>query len=328
MSINKNNLELRQDPITKEWVIISPNRSKKHINIQKQKREVDLQNKDPFWDPQKSGNEKPSFIKPNIENWKVQIFPNKKPALKSVINLTKNQNGPYNTLSAFGFHDLIVTKSQTQNFSELSKEDALLVFQGAKERYKFMQSKKIKYAMMFQNWGPTAGASVPHPHYQIIGLPIIPNSVLNSLNGADKYYKKNHSYGYSDIIKFEKKYKKRILSENEHAISFTRFASKEPFDFRVFPKKQIPEFSRTNDKILEGVVEVLQKSLTMLKKNVKDPDYNFYIHSSPLDKINKYYHWHIDVIPRVTISAGVEYGLGVEITVLDPDESAFIIKND
>ena len=320
------NIELRQDPITKEWVVISPNRSKKHINIQKQKREVNPKNKDPFWDPQASGNGEPVFVKPNLKNWRVQIFTNKYPALTPDIKLSKDKKGPYNILTPFGFHEVIVTKSQTQNFCDLPKQDALNVLEGAQERYKYMRTKKVKYAMIFQNFGSTAGASVKHPHYQIVGLPIIPPEIISSLNGAEDYYKKNKTYGYTDVIKFEKKHKKRILHENKYAVSFTRFASQEPFDIRVFPKKRISNFENTDKNTLECITETLQKVLLMLKKKIKDPDYNFYIHSSPLDKVNKYYHWHIDIIPRISISAGVEKGLGVEITTVDPDEAASILK--
>jgi len=326
------NQELRQDLITGEWVIIAPGRKKRPLDLIKknQKRIIAPIKGCPFENPQESGNPPPSFIWPNEKKWQLQVFPNKYPALSPELSLLKEKKKIlYNTMPAFGYHELIITKDHSKNFPSLSKENAFMVFFTTKERFlSYKKDKNIKYGFMFHNWGPTAGASVFHPHYQLIGLPIIPPEVIISLQGSKKFYQQHKEYAYSSVISFEKKYKKRIIAENDGAIAFTRFASKEPFDVRIFPKKHFPFFEETDNQILKSVSEALQISLSKMKKNLKDPDYNFFLHSAPLTNQSQYshYHWHIDVIPKISISAGMEVGSGIEITVIDPDYSAKILN--
>ena len=130
------------------------------------------------------------------------------------------------------------------------------------------------------------------------------------------------------MIKFEQKEKKRIIFENESAIAFAPYISRSPFEIRIFPKKHLPYFENTYDKEMSAVVEALQKTLGSFKKNLKDPDYNFFIHTSPIkDKENYgHYHWHIEVIPHLAIRAGFELGTGLEINTVDPDEAAKILR--
>jgi len=112
-------------------------------------------------------------------------------------------------------------------------------------------------------------------------------------------------------------------------VAFAPFISREPFELRVFPKKHLPYLENTSNEDLSWMVEALQKSLIKIEKRLKDPDYNFFIHTAPISGKNKYknYHWHIEIQPKISISAGFELGTGIEITVIDPDEAAKILKN-
>jgi UDPglucose--hexose-1-phosphate uridylyltransferase len=132
------------------------------------------------------------------------------------------------------------------------------------------------------------------------------------------------------MIDYEKKEKKRIIYENKEAIVFTPFISREPFELRVFPKKHFSYFEDTPEKTLRGIIEVLQKSLLILENKLHDPDYNFFIHTAPVKNKEKYpfYHWHIEIQPKISISAGFELCTGIEITIVDPDDAAKILKSN
>ncbi|MDD4761583.1 MAG: HIT domain-containing protein [Candidatus Pacebacteria bacterium] len=329
-----NTPELRQDLVTGDWVIIASNRNKKPgdlIKKRKEKRMPTPKSVCPFENPLKSGNPAPSYVWPDLKHWKTQIFENKFPALLSSLekNESEMKDALYFSCPAYGYHDLIVTKSHTANFSKLKKDEALNVFMAAAERFKFYKKdKKTAYGLLFHNWGSSAGASIFHPHYQLIALPLIPETARHSFSGSEKFFKKTGHCAYCSVIDLEQKEKKRIVFENKGAIAFTRFASKEPFDIRVFPKNHFSSFEETPASVLSSVVEALQFSLSRLEKTLNDPDYNFYLHSAPFKNQNEFgfYHWHFDIVPKFSVSAGMEIGSGIEITVVSPEDAAGILK--
>ena len=125
------------------------------------------------------------------------------------------------------------------------------------------------------------------------------------------------------------KKKKRIIYENKGAIVFAPFVSREPFELRIFPKKHSPYFENTLDIDLSYIADALQFALKRIEKKLDDADYNFFIHTAPLKNKKRYshYHWHIEVLPKLNISAGFELSTGIEINVVDPDFAANILKH-
>lgn len=239
------------------------------------------------------------------------------------------KHGPYSVVEGIGHHDILITRDHNDNFSHLGKDSANLVFQAFRDRYLMLYNDScLNYISIFQNWGPKAGATIYHPHYQIIALPIIPPDIGHSLSGSLRYFKKFKKCVHCTMIEWEKKDKKRIVYENRGAVAFAPFISREPFELRIFPKKHLPYFENTLDQDFEWVVDALQKSLLKIEKKLNDPNYNFFIHTAPLKNKNNYkhYHWHIEIQPKISISAGFELGTGIEITVVDPDEAAKILR--
>ena len=111
-------------------------------------------------------------------------------------------------------------------------------------------------------------------------------------------------------------------------MAFTPYVSRTPFEVRIFPKKHLPYFENTYDHDMEYVVEALQKSLRIIEKRLGDPDYNFFIHTAPVQNKENYrhYHWHIEITPIISIRGGFELGTGIEINDVDPDAAAKILK--
>jgi len=308
------NSELRQDIVSGDWIVISPKRAKKHLqNLGKEKRIKAPTNGCPF----------------EIEK-SVAVIPNKYPVfIHKNICAKKIKKGPYLTIEGIGYHDLVISRDHYKNFAHLDKKTANLVFQAFRDRYlTLIKDHCLAYISIFHNWGPKAGATIYHPHYQIISLPVVPPDVEHSLNGSISYFKKNKKCVHCGMIEYEIKEKKRIIYENQGAIVFAPFVSREPFELRIFPKKHLPYFENTSDDDFMWIVEALQQSLLKIEKKLKDPDYNFFIHTAPILDKNKHknYHWHIEIQPKISISAGFELGTGIEITVVDPDEAAKILR--
>jgi len=334
------NSELRQDLVSGDWIVIASGRAKKHLQLLKKtgKRKKAPISGCPFENPVKNGN-KPILLygrknegkKRKERDWQAMFIENKYPVFTHENVCGRNfKHGPYSVVEGIGHHDILITRDHNDNFSHLNKDSANLVFQAFRDRYLMLYNDPcLNYISIFQNRGPKAGATIYHPHYQIIALPIIPPDVGHSLSGSARYFKEFKKCVHCTMIKWEKKEKKRIIYENRGAIAFTPFISREPFELRIFPQKHLPYFENTLDEDLEWVADALQKSLLKIERKLNDPDYNFFIHTAPLKDKQKYknYHWHIEIQPKISISAGFELGTGIEITVVDPDEAAKILKS-
>lgn len=323
--------QLRQDLVSGDWIVIAPGRAKRpHQFIKKTiKRKASPKSSCPFEDPQKTGNGEPILMYGNGK-WDLQIIENKYPAFthQNICSVIM-KSGPYSVTDTGGHHELLITRDHNRNLSQLSRNQARQVLEAFRDRYLMLSADKcIAYISMFQNWGPTAGASVYHPHFQFIAAPIVPPDIMHSLRGSIRYYKNNRKCVHCVMIDWEKKYKKRIIYENSGAIAFTPFVSKSAFEVRVFPKKHLPYFENTLDSDMDYVSDALQNVLKKIRKNLHDPDYNFFIHTSPLKDKNKHkqYHWHIEIIPKTSLAAGFELGTGIDINSVDPDVAAGLLR--
>ncbi len=327
------NSELRQDLVSGDWIIIAPGRGKRpHEFKNRSVRKALPVEGCPFEDLQKSGSPEPYLIYQRKGQWFLQIVPNRFPAVShDAAQGVFLKHGPYSVIPGTGHHDLVITRDHEKNFPKLSGGDAYSVFLAFRDRYNTLsQHKYVAYVSAFHNWGPAAGASVYHPHYQIMAVPVIPPDVNHSLRGSARYFEENKKCVHCVMLDWERKEKKRIIFENEAAVAFAPYVSRSQYEIRVFPKKHLPYFEGSDERTLRGVSEALQKALKSLEKNLYDPDYNFFIHTAPIKEKEKYrhYHWHIEVVPKFSIRAGFELSTGLEINVVDPDEAARVLRGE
>ncbi len=322
--------QFRRDPVSGEWIILAPERAKRPEELhKKQKRIILPKSSCPFEDLKKSGNWPPLAEFDGENGWAAVLLPNKFPALSHAERCPRTaKSGPYQVTDGVGYHELLVTRDHTKNFGDISPELAAQVFRMFASRYKTIDRDKcMAYLSIFGNWGPSAGASVGHPHYQLMALPIVPPNVARSYAGSERYFDKHRRCVHCDILKFERKVKVRIIAENKTAIAFAPFASVSPFEVRIFPKKHISAFERSPEEVLTGAAELLQKVIRHIKKKLSDPDFNFYIHTAPLREENyRHYHWHIELVPHLTQPAGFEFATGIDVNVVAPEAAAKILR--
>jgi UDPglucose--hexose-1-phosphate uridylyltransferase len=326
--------ELRQDSISGDWILISTVRNKRPNELisRKAPREITPIEKCPFEDLKASGN-KPAIILRtflNSQEWFLQILENKFPALEPLdVDISPKAVGPYNVVGGHGHHDILVLKEHSKPLSDYSKEELGLVFNALKERYKqLLNDPKVRFISIFHNWGTTAGASLFHPHLQILGIPVIPLNVQRFLIGSLNYFKKNEKCGHCATIEFEMQENKRIIFQNDNFVAFTPFVSQEPFQILIYPKIHLASFADLPDDLDNDLGEALGTCLKILKNKLNDPDLNFYLRTTPTQNLEESnsYHWRIEIIPRIDISAGFELNTGIDITSIDPDEGAQFLK--
>ncbi len=271
---------------------------------------------------------------PDDKNWKIAVIKNKYPALKAGVCGQDTEVGPFKSHLAVGDHEVVVYRDHERRFDDFSVEDITGAVKVYKRRYLEL-AKKIectRYILIFHNHGAEAGASIFHPHSQIITMPILPPDVNHSINGSHEYYKKNKKRVYDEVVNWELAQKTRVVYENDEFVVFCPYVSKYPYEQRIFPKENHAHFEQMPDHKDALFADALHQSIQRLKVALGKPAFNFFIHTAPLasnfnTEMHEFYRWHVEVIPHMKIDAGFEIGTGVEINVVDPDEAANMLKN-
>jgi UDPglucose--hexose-1-phosphate uridylyltransferase len=327
--------EIRMDSATNRWVIISTDNPMDPGDFEQAKPSKTSGNC-PFC----TGNEKmtpdPLLSYPPVSGdteagWSVRAFSNKFPALRIEGEMTRSGTGIYDTMNGVGAHEVIVeTPDHDKELADLSPKQMLQVMQAYRERsLDLRKDKRFRYLLIFKNWGSTAGASIAHSHSQLIALPIVPKRVTDELKGIDAYHEKTKSCVFCAMIEQERKEKVRVVHETDHMISLMPFASRFPFEVWILPKRHWADFATLPDDMLAETGEMLRHVLIRLKSVLKSPFYNYLIHTSPLAPgAQEGYHFHIELMPRLTRVAGFEWGSGFYINPTPPETAAQYLRGE
>lgn len=325
--------ELRQDAVSGDWVVIATGRAKRpHAFVRKKKQWYQPKRTCPFENPQKSGNEDPVLVfyrDKTKKDWWLQVLPNKYPAFHSGLCPPEFPYGPYTRMEGVGFHEVVITRDHDRSFALLEDGEAEQVIRAYQERYlALMNEDCVKYISIIHNHGQEAGATIYHPHSQLIAIPVIPGDVMDSLKGASNYFKKHKHCVHCVMTDWERKEKKRIIYENESFIALCPFISRTAFEVVITPKTHSPHFEMINERDRVFFAKALRAVLRALWKGLKNPAYNYFIHTAPCEEKANYhfYHWHLELFPKTAIWAGFEIGTGIEISSIAPEDAAEFLK--
>ena len=332
---NKKISELRQDLVTGDWVVVSKIRSRRPVDFIKKEDSSSVDDDLDaclFCDPDKSGQEKDVLIYNTTDgDWSLRVFPNKFPAFSrpSGGKINHKEEGPYFWMDSVGYHEVIVTRDHYNHIGKMEPLAVAEIIDAYQSRYiDLMNKKSVNYIDIFHNHGKTAGASIAHPHSQLIAVPVISPYVKSELDGAEEYYKQNKHCVYCSMIEWEREQKKRIVFENDDFLLFCPFASRENFEMLLLPKKHKPYFERISEQEKISAGEALHEAIKRLSEKLNNPDFNFYIHTSPCDgKDYPHFHWHIEILPKIIIWAGFEISTGVEIITISPEDAAQYLRS-
>lgn len=318
--------ELRQDLVTGDWVVIAVGRAKRAEEYIKEREAYPpLSGKCPFCFPEETGQEKDVLIfRRSDGDWSLRAFPNKYPAFSRNQPARQIEEGPYFSMSGSGYHEVVVTRDHYRQIANLDPLEVAEIIDAYQDRYISLMSKKsVNYIEIFHNHGKEAGASIEHPHSQLMAIPVVSPGVKLELDGAENYFRANRKCVYCSIAEWELEQKKRVLFENDNFLAFCPFSSRAAFEIWVMPKKHKPYFERITNEEKVDLGEVLGKSIGMIFTTLKDPAYNFYLHTSPCDgKDYPHYHWHIEILPHTATWAGFELSTGIEISTIEPEKAA------
>ncbi len=326
--------EIRQNPITKEWVIIARERARRPDQFAGAK----MPKEPPVFDPSCHfcpGNEHltpPETYRITGSNgWQVRVVPNRFAALSAEGKRVRiNQGLLKRTVAGVGIHEVIVETpdhSKTTGLLEPAQVESIL--RCYKERFAVVScDPRVELVTVFKNHGAAAGTSLEHPHSQLIGTPIISPQVRNRMEEALRWYDEFGECVFCEVLRTEMEDAARLVVQTEHFASFVPYASLSPFHMWIFPRRHMASFGEILDMELSDLARNLQETLARLYHGLKNPDFNYTIRTAPNEnRYVKYYHWYISLVPRLTRVAGFEIGSGFFINTSVPEENAEFLRS-
>jgi UDPglucose--hexose-1-phosphate uridylyltransferase len=327
--------ELRQNLATREWVIIASERARRP-NTYAEASDRILTAHRPHFDPECPfcvGNEEIDLEVTRVPRngpWQARVVRNKYPALASEAPLIRHFDGVARTITGVGYHEVLVEHpAHNQTLGLMQPADVRLALQLLLQRGKQMAADpRIEQIVYFRNHGERAGASLQHPHSQIIGLPIVPGDIRHRLEEARRFFDDTGQCVYSKMLNDELERGERIVAVNAHFVAFVLYASSSPFHIWIMPRTHRASFLSVAEYELDDLATILADVLHKLYVKLNDPDYNLIIRSTPVkEPENGYFHWYIALVPRLSRAAGFELGSGVWINPTIPEACAAFLRD-
>ena len=323
--------QLRRDPIVGRWVVIDSDHPKAPKDFPKEDRTPRHAQVCPFCPGRESRTppEVDAVRQRKNGDWRVRTVPNKFPALIHEERLEKEGIGMFDVISGYGAHEIVIeTPDHNKQMADLTVEEMALVLGQYQRRYKALaHDSNLKYVAIFKNFGFSAGATIEHSYSQIIALPMVPKSVLEEIQGAEHYLLTHGRCVFCDILEQEYQDRDRLVSENNSFVSFCPFVPRYVFETWLMPKAHQAHFVDLEQEKIDDLASQLLNALNRIKRCLSNPSYNLYLHTSPINYGRpNCYHWHFEIIPKLTRSIGFEWGTGLHIVPTFPHDAARFLR--
>ena len=327
--------ELRRDPITGRWNIFNTLEPTGPDGFEREVRQSS-QALCPFC----AGNERltpgeifavrPPGSQRDGPGWDLRVIPNKFPALRVEGDLNPRGVGLFDLSNGVGAHEVIIeTPEHTKQLADCSAEHVTRVLQACRQRVLDLRGdQRLKYSLIFKNFGLTAGASLEHSHSQLIALPVVPRRVLEELTGAQRYLEFRGRCGFCDMLDQELQEQERVVADNASFVAYCPFVSSFPFEVAIVPRVHRWDFAAATPDELADLGRLLREMLRRIRQTLHDPSYNFMILTGPVEAEEpEAYHWRLELVPRLTRVAGFEWGTGFYINPTPPELAAAALRS-
>jgi UDPglucose--hexose-1-phosphate uridylyltransferase len=324
--------ELRQNFMTKEWVVIATERAKRPDQMavhRAAKATVSYSEKCPFC-PGHEDQTPPEILRlPDVNGWKARVVPNKFAALSPEAKPERTIRRTMRSMGGFGEHDVIVeTPDHSLAMARMTDQHVTDILRIYKTRYEQLSlDPRIAHITIFKNHGADAGTSLEHPHSQMIATPVISYQVRQRFQEAMQHYDDFGCCIFCQLVEEELQDGRRVVIESEHFVATELFASPSPFFTHIYPKRHMANFGDISAVEITDLGRVLRGLLAKLYYGLEDPDFNFTIRTAPAECVGvRYFHWYMSVIPRLTRTAGFELGSGMFINTVIPEQAAEFLR--
>ena len=337
--------ELRRDPVVGYWTIISAERGWRPMDYRPAK--LTTERECPFCEgkeretPPELYALRPSGTAADGAGWQVRVIPSQVPMLSPSQGQVESHGvGLYDMRDGIGRHEVIVETPRHQHdldeFSDAQVEQVLRVY--ASRISEMEKDPALEYPLLFKNHGLISGVAtdvVRHSRSQLVGLPIIPKRAKEELQMTKNYFERRERCVFCDILKQESQARTRLVAENDAFFAFCPFASRSPFETWILPKKHSADFASLESGSFLALASLLRQCLVRLRNLLEDPPYNLILHTAPFRHTHKTsywktleqdYHWYFQIMPRMTLNAGFEWGTGIHINPTPPEEAAELLR--
>jgi UDPglucose--hexose-1-phosphate uridylyltransferase len=322
--------ELRKDPITGRWVIISTERARRPSDFLVERPPAADRRSCPFC-PGHEDKTPPAVLTYSTDTlrgsarWSLRVVPNKHPALRVEGSLERAGEGLYDRMSGIGAHEVVIeTPEHEQTLATMDERHIAELIWAFRDRVADLKrDRRLRYIMLFKNHGEVAGATLEHTHSQIIGLPVVPKIVLEELDGSRKYFEFKERCIFCDIVLQEKEQKERLVLSSDEFVAICPFAPRFPFETWLIPCRHDSHFEFIREREVHNLAWMLKALLRKVDKVLEGPAYNLIIHTAPIQSGPlESYHWHVEIIPKLSPVAGFEFGSGFFINPTPPETAA------
>jgi UDPglucose--hexose-1-phosphate uridylyltransferase len=326
--------ELRKDPITGRWVIIAIDRAKRPSDFTRQQVHVSGLRFCPFC----PGNElrtPPEILAyrtrggANEPGWTLRVISSKFPVLRVEGTLNPKAEGLYDKMNGIGAHEVLIeTPEHMQTLATMPEKRVEDLFWAYRDRVlDLRRDARLKYVLLVKNHGESAGQALEHTHSQLISLPVIPKHVLEEINGARRHFDYKERCIYCDMLSQEMDMGSRVVAETDLFLVISPYAARFPFETWILPKNHNSHAETMSHAEVEDVARLLRSTVRKMDSTLEYPPYNLVLHSAPVQEpAVAHYHWHIELIPKLTQVAGFEWGSGFHINPTPPEESAKFLR--
>ena len=330
--------ELRKDPVVGRWVIISTERGRRPSDFNGAAPPPPNAKTCPFC----VGNEDktPAEILayreqgtlPNTPGWSTRVVPNKFPALQIEGSLDRRGEGLYDRMSGVGAHEVVIEgPNHDLDLADLPVEHIEQVLLAYRERVlDLFRDRRMRYVLIFKNHGDQAGATLEHTHTQLIATPIIPKNIQEELEGARRYWELKERCVFCDIVQQEtaEGLGRRVVSMSDRFVALMPFASRFPFETWILPREHDASYQTLGEPTeYRDLAAMLKDTLQRLNRALDRPPYNFVLHTAPVSDLDlEYFHWHFEIMPKLTRVAGFEIGSGFYINPTPPEDAAQYLR--
>jgi UDPglucose--hexose-1-phosphate uridylyltransferase len=284
---------------------------------------------------------------PDEKDCQVRVVSNLYPVLGTDNVLSDYSFGLQQALEGYGHHEVIIDHSRHGiRIHEMSEQHLALVLQTYQRRMDELYSadQRIKYVLVFKNFGRAAGASISHTHSQLIAMPVIPENVYNEVEHSRRYYHKHRQCIFCSLIDEALTFEATIYSpesgevrrkigigqyvveRGKRFIAIKPFASRYDWEVHILPLAHQSNYLEASAEDMADLARVLRRTMARLDKVLGGAQYNYYFHTAPRCEMfadcNPGYHWHLEICPRTSIPAGFELGSGLFVTTISPEDAA------
>jgi len=328
--------ELRKDPITGRWVILSTDRGKRLSDFRQESVVVPPDPSCPFCEghehltPRELLARRRDDTSPNGPGWDLRVVPNQFPVLRVEGALDRQGEGIFDRMNGIGAHEVFIESPKHEDtlasMSDAAVEQVLWAFRDRIQDLK--RDRRFRSIIVFKNHGAAAGASLDHAHSQLIALPIVPREVRDEMDGARAHYAAKERCVFCDVLTQDEHDGRRLIADNGDMVAIAPYAPRFPFETWILPKRHQSLFEDAPRHEYAALARMLRDLLRRMNKMLLDPPYNLLVHTAPTqESASDFYHWHVEIIPKLTKVAGFEWATGFHLNPTSPEEAAQVLRD-